>query len=180
MRIIAGKYRGRVLKEFKGREIRPTADRAKEAIFNILQTEIYGSAFLDLFCGTGNMGIEALSRGAEFVLFNDKARASINLADKNLKRLKVNEGFRLSNLDAVTLLKNCAEKFNVVYIDPPYKSQLGLEALKEVERVLEEDGIVVFEDEKPFEDKIDGLIHYDSRKYGRVHLAFFKKGGNKE
>ena len=77
MRVIAGKHRGRVLKEFKGREIRPTSDRAKEALFNILQFDIAGCAFLDLYSGTGGIGLEAISRGAEKVVFVDNSRESV-------------------------------------------------------------------------------------------------------
>ena len=90
MRIIAGKHRGRVLKEFKGRDIRPTADRAKEAVFNILQTEIYGADFLDLFSGTGNMGLEALSRGANSAVLVDSSKESVAIMQFNADLIKEN------------------------------------------------------------------------------------------
>ncbi len=177
MRIVGGKYKGRTLLEFKGTKIRPTSDMVRESLFNILQFKISGSNFLDLFCGTGAMGIEALSRGASGVTFNDASKKSLDLLKKNLEKLKVNDDYRIYNYDAVTLLKTATDKFDIVYIDPPYKTDLGIEALSVVSNVLSDDGIVVFEDEKPFESEVDGLSIYDKRKYGRVHLTFFKKGG---
>ncbi len=176
MRIVGGTYRSRALFSFEGEDIRPTSDKVRESLFNILQNRIYGCRFLDLFCGTGAMGIEALSRGAEYVVFNDRARTSVALTKRNLEKLNISEKIKVYNTDALIFLKTTVEKFDVVYIDPPYKSQLGIEALKIASVVLKEDGIVVFEDEKLFEDKVDGLDCYDRRKYGRVHLAFFKKG----
>ena len=88
MRIIAGKHRGRVLKEFNGRDIRPTSDRAKEALFNILQFDVAGCSFLDLYSGTGGIGLEAISRGAEKVVFVDNSRESVKLLKENLAYLK--------------------------------------------------------------------------------------------
>ena len=84
MRIVGGKYRGRVLAAFKGKEVRPTSDRAKEALFNILAPEISGANVLDLFCGTGGIGLEALSRGADLVVFNDVSKDSLAILRKNL------------------------------------------------------------------------------------------------
>jgi 16S rRNA (guanine(966)-N(2))-methyltransferase RsmD len=176
LRIVGGKYKGRSLLEFKGTDIRPTSDMVRESLFNILQFRINGCKFLDLFCGTGAMGIEALSRGAQFVAFNDFSKNSLELLKKNIEKLKVDESYRIYNYDATVLLGIVDEKFDVVYMDPPYKSNFGIKALSEVKNVLSDDGIVVFEDEKPFESQVDGLTVYDRRKYGRVHLTFFRKG----
>lgn len=173
MRIVGGEYKSRVLFSFDGDSIRPTSDKVRESIFNILQNKIYGVVFLDLFCGTGAMGIEALSRGAKQVVFNDLARDSVALTKKNLSKLGVTDGVKVVSSDAITLLKTTDQKFDVVYIDPPYKSDLGKRALEVVERVLGENGIAVFEDEKPCDFIVDGLEEYDRRKYGRVHLTFF-------
>ena len=161
---------------FDGQEVRPTSDKVRESLFNILQNRIYGCKFLDLFCGTGAMGIEALSRGAKSVSFNDKARDSVRLTKENLKRLKIDNGVEVTNFDALTFLKTNAEQFDIIYIDPPYKSTLGVDALNLVCARLAENGVVVFEDEKVFEGQAQGLVVYDRRKYGRVHLTFFKKG----
>lgn len=174
MRIVGGKYKSRVLFEFKGDLIRPTADKVRESLFNILQNRIYGAEFLDLFCGTGAMGIEALSRGAKKVTFNDKSRDSIALTKKNLQKLGVEEEYKVSNLDACTYLTSTADKFDLVYIDPPYTSDFGLKALQKARLVLKEDGLVIYENEKPFSENIEGLVKVDERKYGRVYLTFFK------
>lgn len=175
MRIVGGKYKGRTLRPFDGDKIRPTADKVRESLFNILQFKIIGSSFLDLFCGTGAMGIEALSRGASKVVFNDLAKESVRLTKSNLEKIKVEENPKILSCDAVALLSGATEKFDIIFIDPPYKSDLGYKCLLQVSSALNDDGIVIFEDEKPFNEQIDGLTIYDSRKYGRVHLTFFKK-----
>ena len=175
MRIVAGKYRGRTLLAFDGDKIRPTSDKVRESLFNILQLKVLNAKFLDLFCGTGAMGIEALSRGAEKVVFNDFSKESLTLLKKNLAKVKVEDDFDVVNYDAVNLLKNTTEKFDIVFIDPPYKSELGAKCLPFMSSVLVDDGIAVLEDEKEWTGEIQGLKVYDKRKYGRVHLTFFKK-----
>ena len=177
MRIVGGKYKGRVLCELKGNAIRPTADKVRESLFNILQNRIYGAKFLDLFCGTGAIGIEALSRGAKTVTFNDFSRDSVAHLKKNLEKLKVDEDYKIINSDAVSLLKSGGD-YDIIYIDPPYNSDLGLRVIEFVKSALSSDGIAILEDEKPFDSEIDGLKVTDTRKYGRVHLTFFKKGEN--
>ena len=97
MRIISGKYRGKTLASFSGSAVRPTADRVKESLFNILSAEIYGASVLDMFCGSGSLGIECISRGASFVKFNDVSKDSIALLKKNLKGIEGN--FKITNLD---------------------------------------------------------------------------------
>ena len=173
MRIIAGKHRGRVLKEFKGREIRPTADRAKEAIFNILQTEIPGSAFLDLFCGTGNMGIEAISRGASKVVMVDSSKESVALANENLKMIK--EDADIVCVDALTYVLSARGKFDIIFLDPPYNVDATpvLEAIAN-SGILAEDGIVIYEHSEDFKvGEIECLDHLNTRKYGIAHFEFY-------
>lgn len=167
-----------MLCSFDGDKIRPTSDKVRESLFNILQKKVYGCAFLDLFCGTGAMGIEALSRGAEKVVLNDFAKTSLALAKQNLGLLKIDSGVTLSLSDAVSYLLRTDEKFDIVYIDPPYKSDLGLKALSVCARAVKDDGVIVFEDEKPFSERVSGLRITDTRKYGRVYLTFFQKGDN--
>lgn len=176
MRIVGGKYKGRVLVGFDGEKIRPTSDMARESLFNILQGVIYGADFLDLFCGTGAMGIEALSRGAKSVTFNDADKNSLIVLKKNLEKVKVEEPYEIKNNDAISLLKRADKKYDIIYIDPPYKTDLGVSALKEVVNSITDDGIVILESETPFNSRVEGLIEYDTRKYGRVRLTFFRKG----
>ena len=175
MRIVAGKYKGRTLLAFDGDKIRPTSDKVRESLFNILQCQIFGAKFLDLFCGTGAMGIEALSRGAQKVAFNDYSRESLSLLKKNLEKVKVEDSFEITNYDAVSFVKNTTEKFDIIFLDPPYKSGLGEKCLPFIDKILSDNGIAILEDEIEWSGEISGLIPYDKRKYGRVHLTFFKK-----
>ncbi|MBR5900062.1 MAG: 16S rRNA (guanine(966)-N(2))-methyltransferase RsmD [Clostridia bacterium] len=174
MRIVAGKYKGRTLYGFDGTDIRPTSDMARESLFNILQTRIAGANFLDLFCGSGAVGIEALSRGVSWVTFNDLDAYSAKLTQKNLEKVGATD-YDLRRGDGVDFLRRTDKKYDIIFIDPPYKSDLGERALKEVQNALSEDGIVIYENEKPFEGVIDGLSIYDERKYGRARLTFFKR-----
>ena len=174
MRIIAGKHRGRVLKEFKGREIRPTADRAKEAIFNILQTRIYGSSFLDLYCGTGNMGLEALSRGASEVTFVDSSKESVSIAKFNLDMLK--EKGEIYNQDSLVFVTSTRQKFDIIFLDPPYTVDAS-EIIKVIaERgILNEYGIIIYEHSEDFKvGEIEGVTLVDTRKYGVAHFEFYE------
>ncbi|MBR2337328.1 MAG: 16S rRNA (guanine(966)-N(2))-methyltransferase RsmD [Clostridia bacterium] len=173
MRIIAGKHRGRVLKEFKGREVRPTADRAKEAIFNILQTEIRGSSFLDLFCGTGNMGIEAISRGAAKVVMVDLSKDSVALARANLEMIK--EDASVFCTDALSYVLSSREKFDIIFLDPPYQMNATpvLEAIAK-SGILAEEGVVIYEHSENFKvGEIDCLDHLNTRKYGIAKFEFY-------
>ena len=176
MRIVSGKYRGRKLCEFDGDRIRPTADKVRESLFNIIQNRIVGCDFLDLYCGTGAVGIEALSRNANSVVFNDNSKESLSLLRKNLQKIKADEIYELSCCDAITFLKNTTKKFDIIFIDPPYKQDKEKQSLNFCADALKEDGIVIFEDESEWQREVENLVAFDKRKYGRVHLTFFKKG----
>lgn len=173
MRIIGGKYRGRVLAGFKGNDIRPTADRVKESLFNILAPEIHGANMLDLFCGCGNVGLEALSRGADYVVFNDVSKESLAVLKKNLSLLKTDA--RVYNSDFKTLLETLDMTFDIIFIDPPYKSEYGVQALRLIgeRKLLTTGGVAVFESDKPFTEELGSLVKYDERKYGKTYLTFF-------
>ena len=175
MRIISGKYRGMVLAQFGGKEIRPTADRVKESLFNILSGEIAGASVLDLFCGSGNLGIECLSRGAARVHFNVISKDSRAVLNKNLARLK-DESCTVTAKDYALCLSD-AKNFDLVFIDPPYATDSGVNSLKIIARgnTLNKGGIAVFERDRAFEGEIDGLEKYDERKYGKTYLTFFVK-----
>ncbi len=180
MRIIGGKYRGRVLADFSGEDVRPTSDRVKESLFNILFLKLQGTRVLDLFAGSGALGIESLSRGAREVVFNDCAKDSLALLKKNLTALKIpvnGEEAKVRNSDYLLCLEREREPFDVVFIDPPYRMDYGAAALKKlVERgLLKEDGIAVYERDRPFEGELVGLEKYDERKYGRTYLTFFRR-----
>ncbi|MCQ2387024.1 MAG: 16S rRNA (guanine(966)-N(2))-methyltransferase RsmD [Clostridia bacterium] len=173
MRIIGGEFRGKTLYEFKGGEIRPTSDMTRESLFNIINKEIEGSVFLDLFCGTGAVGIEALSRGAKKVVFNDFSKESIELTKGNVSRVCAKNA-EYSFSDAVNYLKTTNEKFDFIFVDPPYKSDLGEKVLEVAQRVLTENGVIIYENEKPFCDFPFNLYKSDERRYGRAILTFFR------
>ena len=174
MRIIGGKFRGRALAAFKGREIRPTSDRAREALFNILAPEIAGANVLDLFCGSGGIGLEALSRGADLVVFNDVSEESLAVLRKNLALLRAEA--QVHRQDFRALLSSLRITFDIIYIDPPYKSGYGAEALRLIaERgLLNAGGVAVLESDAPFAGEAEGLVKYDERRYGIAYLTFFE------
>lgn len=174
MRIIGGKHRGTLLYEFKGQAVRPTADRTKEAIFNVLQFDVSGSVCLDLFCGSGSLGIEALSRGAKEVIFVDKSKESVSLTEKNLE--KIREKSRVYFTDALSFLERANKKFDIVFIDPPYADDVSLAAVKKIieKNLLSDDGVIVFERDKPCE-KTEGAAIFDVRKYGKAVISFIRK-----
>lgn len=176
MRIISGKYRGLKLCGFEGRDIRPTADRIKESLFNILKDSVVCSAALDLFCGSGALGLECLSRGAEFVCFNDNSPASIAVLTQNLKKIPSENNYAVSRLDYAAFLKNTDRKFDIIFIDPPYASEAGIDALKIIgeNALLKSGGVAVYERDRKFVGEIKGLKAVDERKYGITYLTFFK------
>ncbi|MBO7187789.1 MAG: 16S rRNA (guanine(966)-N(2))-methyltransferase RsmD [Clostridia bacterium] len=174
MRVVGGKYRSRVLAEFNGDEIRPTADKVKESLFNILGDSVENAVCLDLFAGTGSVGIEMLSRGAKSVVFTDVRKESLAVVNKNLNSLSLSA--EVLHISAIDYLKKVDKKFDLIFIDPPYKTGLGIEALKVIKErgLLTKDGVAVFESENPFGDNSLGLFKYDERKYGRTYITFFK------
>ena len=179
MRIIGGKYRSRVLAEFAGDDVRPTSDRAKESLFNILALKLYGARVLDLFCGSGALGLESLSRGAKEVVFNDCAKSSIAILKKNLSALKIaanGDEAKVYNYDYLACLDAVKGQFDLILIDPPYRFDYGVKALQKItdKHLLSENGIVVYERDRAFEEEIAGLEKYDERKYGKTYVTFFR------
>lgn len=174
MRVISGKYRGLVLTEFRGNDIRPTADRVKESLFNIISSRIAGARVLDLFCGSGSLGIECLSRGALSAHFNDVSSASIAVLDRNLARLR-DEKYKITRSDWSDCLRAADKPYDIVFIDPPYADDCGISALKMLakRKLVVEGGIAIYERDIEFQDKIEGLDVVDVRHYGRTYLTFF-------
>ena len=178
MRIIGGKYRSRVLATFEGESVRPTADRVKESLFNILALRFQGARVLDLFSGSGALGLESLSRGAREVVFNDKSKESVAILKKNMKTLKIQEGkeAKVYNLDAEVYLDYAKEPFDLIFIDPPYALEVGVQSVYKIAKkgLLSENGVLVFERDKAFDGEVEGLEKYDERKYGKTVLTFFR------
>lgn len=175
MRIISGKYRSLVLAEFKGDDIRPTADRVKESLFNIIAQSVPSARVLDLFCGSGGLGLECISRGAEFVHFNDISADSIKVLKKNLSRIR-EQNYKITNNNFSDCLAAVCGKFDLIFLDPPYRLEAGREALEIIARrsLLQEGGIAVLERDRAFTGEIEGLSLYDERKYGKTYLSFFE------
>lgn len=179
MRIIGGKYRSRILAEFPGEAVRPTSDRAKESVFNILALRLRGARVLDLFAGSGALGLESLSRGAVEVVFNDLSKDSLAIVKKNLNALKIpvnGAEAKVMQGDYLTCLSIVRGEFDVVFLDPPYRFDYGKTGLEAIVRrgILKSDGIAVYERDRPFEGEVNGLEKYDERKYGKTYVTFFR------
>ena len=122
MRVITGSARGRVLLPVAGMDVRPTTDKVKEAVFSAIQFEVEGARVLDLFCGSGQMGIEALSRGAQSCVFVDSSRASQDVTKKNLTTTGLMKQARVAAMDYQMFLKSSKDTFDLVFLDPPYST----------------------------------------------------------
>lgn len=177
MRIIGGEHRSRILAEIAGDNVRPTSDRAREALFNILGVSVRGARVLDLFAGSGALGLESLSRGAKEATFNDLSGESVAIVKKNVAALKVGERTRVYQSDFKAFLDTAKGPFDLIFIDPPYRFNYGEIALQTIAKreLLSENGIAVYERDRPFEGAIAGLERYDERKYGKAYLTFFRR-----
>ena len=178
MRVITGIAGGRKLKSPEGEAVRPTADHVKQAMFNILQFDLEGRRVLDLFGGTGQLGIEALSRGAREAVFTDSSRTSVQLIRENLKRCGL-EG-KVLQTDALSYLAR-GEKFDVIFIDPPYDSGLYQTVLERINAVdnLTEGGIIVCEARAGTElpELASPYRKLRERRYGTVKICLYGKNG---
>lgn len=178
MRIVGGSCKGRRLASFKGMSIRPTSDKVREAIFNILPREFPFKKVLDLFAGTGAMGIEALSRGAEEVVFVDIDQHSVSVIKKNLEACGLDAKiFKRDTESAIRQLVKFNETFDLIFIDPPYQASLIDDTLKALDtgRLLNAGGFIVAETSKraPVKAELKDLSLIDERKYGDTLVYFF-------
>lgn len=179
MRVIGGRFKGRNLKSFDADHIRPTTDRVKESLFNILMGHFEGARVLDLFAGTGNLSIEALSRGAASVDAVEKHPKSIQIIFENLKMIKIENEIRVHKEDAFKFVKAFSgEHFDVIFIDPPFTEQLADSIMAEIakSKVWSPDTILAIESAK--KEKLLGeygpLVAIDRRLFGDKVLTFFK------
>ena len=179
MRVITGTARGVQLKTPDGMQTRPTADRVKEALFSIINFDLPGAAVLDLFGGTGQLGIEALSRGAKSATFIDAREDACKIIRENLKRTKLESQGRVVRSDYLAYLKRCREKFDIILLDPPYAEVFLENALKCITEIdiLQSGGIIVaerpVEKELPFE--FEGYTRSRDYKYGKTLLTIYRK-----
>lgn len=181
MRVISGRLRGKRLTSLEGENTRPTLDRIKEAVFNIIQFRMQDSKILDLFAGSGGLGIEALSRGANEAIFSDNSIEAIKIINKNIEDTKLANQATVINKDYLLTLRKLKQedyRFDIIFIDPPYKSDFAIKSVLEITRLdlLEEDGIIIVEtDNGEVQEqvlKIRNIKVQDIRKYGRVLVIF--------
>ncbi|MEG1869602.1 MAG: 16S rRNA (guanine(966)-N(2))-methyltransferase RsmD [Oscillospiraceae bacterium] len=176
MRVVTGIARGRKLVAPAGTEVRPTTDMTKEAIFNILQNDIPNSKVLDLFAGSGQLGIEALSRGAKHATFIDANKQAIAFIKENLQRTDFTAQSSVSFTDAPAFLKGCTCKFDIVLLDPPYGKNIIDKVLPEVLELMEPKGVVVCETQRneALPEGNDRFKVYKEYFYGKVKLTVYR------
>lgn len=176
MRVITGSARGRSLVTLQGDDVRPTTDRVKEAIFSILQFDLEGRTVLDLFAGSGQLGIEALSRGAQKCIFVDADKNAVKVIKTNLEKTQLTDKGTVFNSDAFSYLRFCNEKFHIALLDPPYSKGILERALPVVAKNMADSGIIVCE--LPFSDNEpqapEGFTLYKTYKYGKIKILVFR------
>ena len=183
MRVISGSVRGRRLKTPENYDIRPTTDNVKESLFNIIQFDIEGRRVLDLFAGTGQLGIEALSRGAESAVFVEQRKDAVQAVRENLVVCGLSDRARVVSGDAMSYLKS-GEKFDLIFLDPPYASGLLEQALEEIARfdICRRHGIIVAESaaDKTLPPLAGPYALYREYRYGKIKLTVYHRDGNED
>lgn len=181
MRIISGEHKGRRLAGGKKTRVRPTSDKVKESIFNILREKVMGKRILDLFAGVGSLGIEALSRGAEWVTFVDTSLPSINILKKNLENLNLKSKSTILRMDGLRALDKLKQNFQMIFADPPYLKGFVQGIIDSVAQseVLEKNGILILEHHKKetFSFPEEKLVALKQKKFGDTVISFFLKSG---
>jgi len=183
MRIISGKWGGRKLASFKSEAIRPTTDRVKETVFNMIGPEILEASFLDLFCGTGSVTFEALSRGALDVYSVDMGKDSKNIIMKNAKALGADRGFKFVSNDVLKFLERNMKSFDLIFIDPPFTKKMGAQVMRALEKskALQDNTEVYIEYVRgeelyePEEEALDSRLYvYKKRDYKDKYLYVYR------
>lgn len=184
MRVITGSARGRRLGELKGMETRPTTDKVKESIFNCIQFDVEGARVLDLFAGTGQLGIEALSRGAESALFVDKRADAVKLVRENLELCRLAERAQVICGDSLAQLASLRTKFDIVFLDPPYDSTLLEQAIEKIVSfdILAPGGIIVAESalDKALAEPAAPYRLGREYRYGKIKVTLIRRDGEEE
>lgn len=185
MRVISGTAKGTILYSLEGNNTRPTLDRVKEALFNMLQINIQDTEVLDLFSGSGALAIEALSRGASKAVLCDKSKDAIKIIEKNLEKTRLKEKAIILNNDYIKALEFLKHKFkfDFIFLDPPYAGEMVKNAVNQIIELdlLKQEGIIIIEtdeEERILKDLQNINVNvYDLRKYGRVKLIFLNRKG---
>lgn len=179
MRVITGEYRGRKLETPENYDVRPTSDKVKEAVFNLLMNDTYDAVFCDLFAGTGSLGIEALSRGARLCYFGDNSRDSIRMIHHNLTHVGAEKKAVVIPGDYKKVLNRLNEKIDVFLIDPPYRAGLYENCLEQIDTLdlLAPDGIILTEHDSrtPMPENVGGFVLDRVRKYGKTSVSIYRR-----
>ena len=176
MRVITGSARGRRLETLEGEDVRPTTDRIKEAVFSSIQFETEGRNFLDLFAGSGQMGIEALSRGAKSASFVDNAKKSLETVKRNLKATKLENSAKVFAMDFHSFLSMNSQRFDIAFLDPPYRTGMLQDALELVPEAMNDTGVIIAEnplDEEILSNYGDFVLDRQYR-YGKIKITTFR------
>lgn len=178
MRVITGTARGRVLKTLEGEDVRPTTGRVKEAIFSIIQFELEGRRVLDLFAGSGQLGIEALSRGAAYATFTDMSAESVDIVKQNLLATKLGVNAEVLRTEAVTFLKGNRKKYDIIFMDPPYSKGILQDTLPYAVRNVNDGGVIICE--HPYGEEMPQTVGnfsvYRDYKYGKIGITVYRNG----
>ena len=182
MRIISGRSKGTKLETLQGNNTRPTLDRVKESLFNIIQNNIKDSIFVDVFAGSASIGLEAASRGATKVIMCDNSKEAIKVIQRNIEKTHLEEVVKIYNMNFEQFISTkISEKVDIVYIDPPYNSNYAIQTVKMLieKDLLKEESIIIIEtdnEERILNDLENINVKLtDKRKYGRAHILFLAK-----
>lgn len=175
MRVISGSARGRRLEALEGNDVRPTTDKVKESIFNIIQFRIEGRRFLDLFAGSGQMGIEAISRGAKQAVFIEQSRKALSVLKKNIASVRFEEESKVINTDAKAFLSTNREKFDIAFLDPPYNKGILQDVLPLVAENMNKGGLIICESplKEELSEKIGEFSLDRSYHYGKIKISVY-------
>lgn len=176
MRVITGTARGRKLIALEGNDVRPTTDKVKEAVFSIVHFDIDGSEILDLFAGSGQLGIEALSRGASRCTFVDSSQKSVKVVNENIKATGFEDKASVLNTDGLSYLRTCRLKFDIAFLDPPYEKGILEQTLPLLEEHMSDRGIVVCEHEQKLvlPEEFGRLKKAKTYKYGKIEVTVYR------
>lgn len=176
MRVITGIAKGRKLKTLEGMDVRPTTDGVKEAIFSTIQFEIEGRMVLDLFAGSGQLGIEAISRGAKKAVFVDSSIASINVVKDNIKTVGFEDKSLVVNMPNSAFLRSTKETFDIALLDPPYEHKLIQKSLPALVEKMSEQGVIVCEHESKcaLPEQVGDFVIARQKKHGRTALTIYR------
>lgn len=177
MRIITGSKRGKKLITLEGEQVRPTTDRVKESLFNILQFQLEGRRFLDLFAGSGQIGLEALSRGAALAVFVDASKDSIRVVEKNVQSTGLGDRSKVITADFRSYLRGCRERFDIAFLDPPYRMGLLEKALPLVAERMNPGGVILCEHPKDeiLPESAGDFLQHKSYRYGKIMLTAYRQ-----